>query len=302
MKYENIVKPSVTRQMIDEYEFYPTHALGQNFLIDGNILNKIIDAADLKPEDRVLEIGPGLGCITEKLVERCSRVVAIEVDRDLYDILQDNFADKDNLELICSNFDEYDIEELMGEKSESLPDWKVCANLPYYMATAILMRLVGKNLPVQTIVITVQLEVAQRMKAPPGGKDYGLLGVFVQSFANVEIVHQVPASVFYPTPEVKSAIVKLDVMGTSRVPADLAKIFTQVVRTVFGQRRKTILNALSAPKTSSYDKEIIANILDEAGIDPERRGETLTIEEFVSISKTLKKNYEGENDGFYKPK
>jgi 16S rRNA (adenine1518-N6/adenine1519-N6)-dimethyltransferase len=277
--------PKLIREILAQRNFAPRKSLGQNFLVDGNILDKIANAAELDPSDRVLEIGPGLGALTAKLLERAGLVVAVEYDRGLYSILQEQFGEAANLRLNHQDFMEFDLGRLSGaETASGTGRWKVVANLPYYITTPAIFKLVESEIAWAAMVFLVQKEVALRMTAEPGGKDYGALTVMLNYYGRVERVAPVPKTVFYPAPQVDSAIVRI------RPVADpehrrLYPYLHRVVQAAFGQRRKTVLNAL---QSVAGDKEAGGAILESLGIDPGRRGETLDGEEFAALARALR--------------
>jgi 16S rRNA (adenine1518-N6/adenine1519-N6)-dimethyltransferase len=272
------------RELLAQRNFAPRKSLGQNFLLDRNILEKIARAAELDPGDRVLEIGPGLGALTDWLLEAANRVVAVEYDRGLHSILEERLAGNEKLRLLREDFMEVDLAGLTGGPAEDAV-WKVVANLPYYITTPAIFKLVESEIPWRIMVFLVQKEVADRMVAPPGGKEYGSLSVMLNFYGRVEKVAAVPKTVFYPAPQVDSAIVRIRPEWTEETRV-LYPFLHRVVQAVFGQRRKTLLNALTGASLGA--KETIGILLDRLGIDPGRRGETLTGSEFEALARAVR--------------
>lgn len=278
---KKLYSPVVVKEIIEKHGFKFSKSLGQNFLIDGNIIDRIIERADIEGNDGIIEIGPGIGTLTQKLCEKAKKVVAIELDSNLIPILEETLGAYNNVEIIHGDVLKVDLKHIIEEKLAS-EKVKVVANLPYYITTPIIMKLLEENLSIDKIVVMVQKEVALRMKAAPGNKDYGALSVAVQYYSKPEIIVDVPKNVFMPRPNVDSAVIMLDVYKEPAIKVENEKIFFNIVKAAFGKRRKTLLNALA----SSIDlkKERIEEILKECGIDPMRRGETLTIKEFALVA------------------
>lgn len=281
MKAPTIADKKVTRYILQRFGLHMSKRLGQNFLIDAGIVQGIVDVADIKPGDRVLEIGPGIGTLTQALCEAGADVTCVELDKRLPEILAHTLESYDNVRVIQGDILKVNILEIMGEEP-----FKVVANLPYYITTPIIMELLEKHLPITDIVVMVQKEVAERMAATPGGKTYGALSVAVQYYTVPEIALYVPPRSFMPPPEVDSVVVDCKVRQEPAVDLIDEKMFFRVVKAAFGQRRKTLNNAL---KSIGVDKNIIADVLAQAGIETTRRGETLTMEEFAAISNILSK-------------
>lgn len=267
----------------------PRKSLGQNFLVDANIARKIVEKAELTPEDIVVEIGPGLGALTQELARRAGLVIALEIDRGLVAALREIVTGIENVCLVegdalKTDFDELVREVLGVEDRGRLPGYKIVANLPYCITSPLLVHLLGNNFNIQYLVVMLQAEVAERLVARPGVKDYGTLTVFVQYFAEPQIIMRVPRTVFYPRPEVDSAVVRLVVRPQPPVDIEDREFFFRVVRAAFAQRRKTLANAL---RTLTSAREPVEAALSEAGIAPLRRAETLSLEEFVRLSRSL---------------
>lgn len=279
MKQPTIANKKVTRYILQRFGIHMSKRLGQNFLIDANIVQGIVDAANVQENDRVLEIGPGIGTLTQALAETGAEVTCVELDKRLPEVLAHTLDAYDNVRVIQGDILKVNIPEIMGDKP-----FKVVANLPYYITTPIIMALLEKHLPITDIVVMVQKEVAERMAAQPGGKTYGALSVAVQYYTVPEIALYVPPRSFMPPPEVDSVVVNCKVRQIPAVELIDEKMFFRVVKAAFGQRRKTLNNAL---KSMGVDKNIIADVLDKAGIEATRRGETLTMEEFGAIANIL---------------
>lgn len=274
--HPQIASREATQHILKTFHLRASKRMGQNFLIDGAIVRGIVEAAEIAPGDRVLEIGPGIGTLTQGLAEAGAQVVAVELDRKLPEVLAHTLQGYDNVRIHQGDILRVDLRELMGEGS-----YKVVANLPYYITTPILMTLLERRLPITKIVTMVQKEVAERMTAPPGGKDYGALSVAVQYYTEPEILLEVPPTSFLPTPEVDSVVISCRLRESPAVQVRDEKVFFRVVRAAFGQRRKTLSNAL---RGAGFEKGSVQKALAQAGIDPARRGETLSLEEFARLS------------------
>jgi 16S rRNA (adenine1518-N6/adenine1519-N6)-dimethyltransferase len=286
--HKDIATPNRTKEILQKYGFSFKKSLGQNFLIDPNILRKITDAANLTQESGAIEIGPGIGALTEQLARACKKVVAFEIDQRLLPILNETLAPYSNVDIIHSDVLKANVKEIIHERMAGIEDIMVVANLPYYVTTPIIMKLLTDNLPIRGLVVMLQKEVADRMTARPGTKDYGSLSIAVQYYTDVEIVMNVPKTVFVPQPNVDSAVIRLTRRSTPRAVVKDESFFFQVTKASFAQRRKTIFNNLSSQLPSGKEKkEAILAALEQANIDPKRRGETLTIEEFARLSDQL---------------
>lgn len=278
--------PRRTKEIIAKYGFSFKKSLGQNFLIDGNILNNIVAAAELDKSKGALEIGPGIGALTGRLAEAAGRVVAVEIDQRLLPILKDVLADEPHVNVVHGDVLKLDLGQLFRDHFQGLEGVSVVANLPYYVTTPILMKLLEERLPLQHIVVMIQKEVAQRMAAKPGGKEYGSLSVAVQYYCKPEIVCTVPHTVFIPQPNVDSAVIKLSLRDKPAVDVPDEAYFFSVVQASFAQRRKTLANNLTA-FVGKENREAMTALLPTLGIDPGRRGETLSLEEFALLSRAL---------------
>ncbi len=280
--------PGKTAALVRARGLTPRKSRGQNFLIDANIVRKIVLAAALDSSDTVVEIGAGLGALTRELAAAAGLVIAIEIDRDLIPALRETLPDKTNVRLVAADALQVDFDRLVarfkGEVEGRLPAYKVVANLPYYITTPLLMHLLTSRFGFTTAVLMVQAEVGCRMLARPGGKEYGSLSVAVQYYAEPAIVGKVPRTVFYPRPEVDSLVVKLTRRQQPPVPVADEDFFFQVVRAAFNQRRKTLLNALG---NLGLERSQLLQAMAAAGIEPRRRGETLAIPEFAHLSAAL---------------
>ncbi len=280
----DIATPGRTKEIINKHGFSFKKSLGQNFLIDSNILNKIVDAADLNEQRGALEIGPGIGALTERLARQAHNVTAVEIDQRLLPILQDSLGDYDNVRVRHGDVLKVDLQELFREDFANVDKVSVVANLPYYVTTPILMKLLEEKLPLDNIVVMIQKEVAQRMAAVPGGKDYGSLSIAVQYYCIPELVCIVPKTVFIPQPNVESAVIRLKLREEPPVHVQDEQHFFELMQACFVQRRKTIANNLKTRYFSGSDREQLEQLLAEAGIEPSRRGETLSIEEYGRLS------------------
>lgn len=284
---KRISTPKMTRDVMRQYQFTLRKSLGQNFLIDENILAKIVDAANITKDSFVMEIGPGVGALTQLLSEKAKKVIAIEIDERLKPILSETLQGHDNVALYFNDVLKTDLRQVIAKECPEDAPITVVANLPYYVTTPILMKLLTGDLPIRTIVVMIQKEVAGRLEAHPGEKSYGSLSIAVQYIAEPKIVMTVPKTVFVPQPNVDSAVIRLDVRAGKRVHVRDEAFFFKVVRASFAQRRKTLINNLMNNLFSKKQKAIILEKLQAAGIDPSRRGETLSIEEFARLSEAL---------------
>lgn len=278
-----LYSPSYIREIVDRYEFKFSKSLGQNFLIDGNILKNISKAGEITKEDLILEIGPGIGTLTEELALNAKKVVAVELDKNLLPILDETLKAYDNIEIVHGDILKIDLKELIDNKLEGGPI-KVVANLPYYITTPIIGKLLEENLNIHSIIVMVQKEVAGRIVAGPNNKEYGALSLFINFYSHPEIILRVPKTVFMPQPRVDSAVVKLTIKD--ELPDVDRDLFFKVVKSAFSKRRKTLLNSLSSGELG-LEKEIIKNVLKEANIPLNMRAENLNIEDFIKISKIL---------------
>jgi 16S rRNA (adenine1518-N6/adenine1519-N6)-dimethyltransferase len=288
MMYKDIATPIRTKAILEKYGFSFKKSLGQNFLIDTNILHRIVDHAQITNETGVIEIGPGIGALTEQLARRAKKVVAYEIDQRLIPILADTLSPYENVEIIHQDVLKADVYDMIQKNFSSVDQIMVVANLPYYVTTPIIMKLLTDRLPLKGIVVMLQKEVADRISAKPGTKDYGSLSIAVQYYTEAETVMNVPRTVFIPQPNVDSAVIRLIRREQPAVSVIDEKFFFEVVKACFAQRRKTVLNNLTSNlSVLRQSKEQTEIALQNAGIDPKRRGETLTIEEFALLSDEL---------------
>lgn len=278
--------PKRTIEVLQKYQFNFQKRFGQNFLIDTHVLDKIIRAAEITKEDFVLEIGPGIGTMTQYLAYAAREVAAVEIDENLIPILQDTLSGYDNVTIIHEDVLKLDIIKLAEEKNGGKPI-KVVANLPYYITTPIIMGLFENHVPMQSITVMVQKEVADRMKAGPGTKDYGALSLAVQYYADPVIVANVPPNCFMPRPNVGSAVIQLVCRKEKAVVADNEKLMFAIIRSSFNQRRKTLVNSLKNSQILSFTREEIEDALEKMGLSPTIRGEALHLEEFAKLSNLL---------------
>lgn len=278
--------PQNTIEILQKYQFSFQKKFGQNFLIDTHVLDKIIRAAEITKEDMVLEIGPGIGTMTQYLAEAAGKVIAVEIDRNLMPILSETLSMYDNVRIINEDVLKLDIRKLAEEENQGRPI-KVVANLPYYITTPIIMGLFEGQVPVESITVMVQKEVADRMQTGPGSKDYGALSLAVQYYAKPYIVANVPPNCFMPRPKVGSAVIRLTRHDTPPVQVKDEELMFEIIRASFNQRRKTLANGLNNSSRLSYPKEVIAEAVEKLGKGPSIRGEALTLEEFARLSDIL---------------
>lgn len=275
--------PKNTIEVIQKYDFDFQKKFGQNFLIDERVLEKIISAAEVNKEDFVLEIGPGIGTMTQYLAENAREVMAVEIDKNLIPILSDTLSAYDNVSILNADILKVDIAKIVEEKNGGKPV-KVVANLPYYITTPIIMGLFESHVPVDSITVMVQKEVADRMQTGPGSKDYGALSLAVQYYAKPEIVANVPPNCFMPRPKVGSAVIRLTRHQNPPVTAKDEKLMFRIIRASFNQRRKTLANGLKNSQELNYTKEQVEAAITECGLPLNIRGETLTLEQFAKLS------------------
>ena len=281
---QNITQRTI--EIIKKYDFVFQKKFGQNFLIDQRVLDKIIAAADIGPDDCVLEIGPGIGTLTRCLAEAAGQVIAVEIDKNLIPILGDVLSEYHNITIINEDILKVDIQALVDEKNGGRPI-KVVANLPYYSTTPIIMGLFESNVPIDNITVMVQKEVADRMQVGPGTKDYGALSLAVQYYAEPYIVANVPQNCFIPRPNVGSAVIRLTRHKEKPVTVKNEQHMFRLVRAAFNQRRKTLQNALHNMPELNLSKEQVVNALKEMGLSETIRGEKLTLEDFARLSDLL---------------
>ena len=283
---EKLSSPKKTIEIIQKYNFDFQKKFGQNFLIDSHVLQKIIDAAHITKDDFVLEIGPGIGTMTQYLSEHAKEVMAVEIDHNLIPILKETLAGYDNVEVLNEDILKVDIGKIAEEKNQGRPI-KVVANLPYYITTPIIMGLFEKNVPMDSLTVMVQKEVAQRMQAVPGTKDYGALSLAVQFYAEPYIVANVPPNCFMPRPKVGSAVIRLTSYKDIPIKVKNEKLMFSIIRASFNQRRKTLQNGINNSSALHFSKEQVVEALGEMELSPTIRGEALSLEQFARLSDLL---------------
>ena len=277
--------PSTIREIRDRFGFRFSKSLGQNFLTDKNIIDQILEGSGITGDDLVIEIGPGIGVITRDAAQVAHKVIAIEIDTNLIPILNWTLGDLENVEIVNQDVLKTQLNDLIAK--ESFPGVvRVVGNLPYYITTPIIMKLLEDQVPAASITVMMQKEVADRLTAKPGTKDFGAISLMVEYFAEAKEIVKVPRTVFVPQPNVDSTVLRLDIRDEKPVKVEDEEFLFKVIKAGFGQRRKTLSNALSVLK--GYDKATILRCLEEAGIDPVRRGETLSLEEYARLSDVLR--------------
>lgn len=278
--------PQKTIEVLQKYDFTFQKKFGQNFLIDTHVLDKIISAAHITKEDMVLEIGPGIGTMTQYLAEAAGKVIAVEIDKNLIPILSDTLSEYQNVRIINEDVLKLDLRKLADEENGGKAI-KVVANLPYYITTPIIMGLFENHVPVESITVMVQKEVADRMQTGPGSKDYGALSLAVQYYAEPYIVANVPPNCFMPRPKVGSAVIRLTRHNEPPVEVKDEKLMFDIIRASFNQRRKTLANGLNNSDKITCSKEIITEAIEKLGKGPSVRGEALSLQEFASLSNDI---------------
>lgn len=281
---EKLSNPQVTIEILKKYNFAFQKRFGQNFLIDGHVVEKIVRAADIGKDDVILEIGPGIGTMTQYLAEAAGHVYAVEIDKNLLPVLAETLAAYDNVTVINEDILKVDIAALLEGSSAGV---KVVANLPYYITTPIIMGLFENHVPADSITVMVQKEVAQRMQAGPGSKDYGALSLAVQYYAEPYIVANVPPNCFMPRPNVGSAVIKLTKWQTPPVAVRDERLMFSLIRASFNQRRKTLQNGIANAETLLFGKEQVVCALRKMGLSDTVRGEALTLAQFAQLSDLL---------------
>lgn len=283
---KNLASPKVIKEILEESGFKFSKSLGQNFLIDESVLDKMISGSGIDENTNVIEIGPGFGTLTQRLCMNAKKVVAIEIDRSAVPILEKNLEEFDNLKIINDDVLKCDLEKIIAEEfgGENI---KIVANLPYYITTPIIMHILESKIKTDSLCIMIQKEVAQRIAAKPSCKDYGALTVAVNYYSEPRLICHVPPSSFIPMPKVSSSVISLDIRDAAPVSLKNEKGYFKVVKAAFAQRRKTLLNALSNSGAIPLSKEEILNVLKECGIDEKRRGETLSLQDFANISNLI---------------
>ncbi|HIS62933.1 MAG TPA: 16S rRNA (adenine(1518)-N(6)/adenine(1519)-N(6))-dimethyltransferase RsmA [Candidatus Scybalomonas excrementigallinarum] len=283
---EKLSNPKKTIEIIQKYQFGFQKKFGQNFLIDDHVLTKIMDGANVTKDDFVLEIGPGIGTMTQYLAERARQVLAVEIDTKLLPILEETLAPYDNVEVLNNDILKVDMNEIANKYNNGKPI-KVVANLPYYITTPIIMGLFESGVPIDNITVMVQKEVADRMQVGPGTKDYGALSLAVQYYAEPYIIANVPPNCFIPRPNVGSAVIRLTRHQEPPVQVKDEKLMFRIIRASFNQRRKTLQNGLNNAQDLSFSKEEIVRAIESIGLKATVRGEALTLEEFAKLNDAL---------------
>ena len=285
-KMEKLSNPQKTIEVLQKYNFTFQKKFGQNFLIDPHVLDKIIAAAEITKDDFVLEIGPGIGTLTQYLAEAAREVVAVEIDSSLIPILEDTLSSYDNVSVINEDVLKVDLKKLAEERNGGKPI-KVVANLPYYITTPIIMGLFESHVPLKSLTVMVQKEVALRMQAGPGTKDYGALSLEVQYYADPYLAANVPPNCFMPRPNVGSAVIRLTRFEETPVKVTDEALLFRLIRASFNQRRKTLQNGLVNSPELHFSKEQVAAAIETLGVSPSVRGEALTLEQFAALCKAL---------------
>lgn len=278
--------PQRTIEVLQKYGFRFQKKFGQNFLIDTHVLEKIVSAAEITAQDFVLEIGPGIGTLTQYLAHAAREVVAVEIDRNLIPILEDTLSEWDNVTVIHEDVLKLDLNALAAERNGGRPI-KIVANLPYYITTPIIMGLFEKHVPMESITVMIQKEVALRMEAGPGTKDYGALSLAVQFYSEPYLAANVPPNCFMPRPQVGSAVIRLNCLKEKRVSVKDEALLFALIRASFNQRRKTLLNGLKNDASLSFDKDVLERAIADCGFSPSVRGEALLLEDFAKLSDYL---------------
>lgn len=276
----NLTSAPQIKSLLAEHGLRPKKRLGQNFLIDRNVLNRLIEATCAAPNTNVLEIGPGLGVVTLELAIRDANVICVEADKDFQPILQKVLSDYSNVRIIIEDFLRIDLTELLKDSGK----WVVVGNLPYYITSPIIAKLIEFKQFFSSVLLMVQREVAQRLQAAHGSSDYGALSVFVQYHCEIQSVMKVSRNVFYPIPDVDSELIKLTIREMPAVTVNNEDLFFSIVKAAFGKRRKTLFNALGSSDELKWDKDRARIVIESAGIDGNRRGETLSLEEFANLA------------------
>lgn len=279
-----IATPSRTKEILKKYDLQAKKSLGQNFIIDTNILENIVQSGAVDHTTTVIEIGPGIGALTEQIAKAAKEVFAFEIDGRLLPVLEDTLADYSNVKVIHEDILKVDLDKFKAKYLTDVNRLVVIANLPYYITTPIVLHLIESSLPIESMVLMMQKEVAERLEAHPSTKEYGSLSIAIQAYMDVDIVFTVPRTVFMPQPNIESAIVRLTPLTTKRLDVKDEKLFFRITRASFGQRRKTIWNNLRRELNNKEQEPILKEAFTKANIDPSRRGESLSIEEFRRLA------------------
>lgn len=279
-----LYEPSIIKLIKNKYGFRFSKSLGQNFLVDKDVLDGIVEGAEIGEQDLVIEIGPGIGVLTQAAAEKAGKVVSVEIDKDLIEVMRFTLADLNNVKVINGNILKTDLNELIREEQGDLSHVKVIGNLPYYITTAIIMKLLSEHVQCESITVMMQKEVGERIMAAPGSREYGAISASVQYYSTVNHILDVNKTSFMPQPKVDSCVLRMDMRETPAAAPNNEEHFFGIIRAAFGQRRKTLLNSL---KATGAPRDVLSDALEEAGIDPGRRAETLTLDEFARLSDTL---------------
>ena len=288
-----LANPTSTTQILKKYQFTIQKKFGQNFLIDGNIIDKIIDAAHITKDDMVIEVGPGIGTMSQYLCERAGKVLVVEIDKKLIPILEGTLSEYSNVTILNQDILKVNLQEIIRDMNQNRPV-KIVANLPYYITTPIVMGILEGDIPFSSITVMVQKEVADRMQVGPGTKDYGALSLAVQYYAKAEIIAYVPNTCFIPKPNVDSAVIRLTKLEKKPVNINNEKLMFRIIRASFNQRRKTLINSLNNSPEINFSKEDIIEAISQSEFNPNVRGEALTLEQFADLANTLD-SYEKKN-------
>ena len=279
-----LYEPSTIKLIKNKYGFRFSKSLGQNFLVDKGVLDSITEGAGLCRDDLVIEIGPGIGVLTQAAAEKAGKVVAVEIDSDLIEVMRFTLYGLDNVKVINGNILKTDIGALIEQEKGALSHVKIIGNLPYYITTAIIMKLLSDHVDCESITVMMQKEVGDRIMAAPGSREYGAISAAVQYYSIVNRIYEVNKESFMPRPKVDSCVLRMDILDTPSAAPEDEEHFFKVIRAAFGQRRKTLLNSLGS---IGAPKSMLADALDQAGIDKNRRAETLTLDEFARLSDIL---------------
>ena len=281
---DKLSNPKKTIEILQKYGFNFRKRFGQNFLIDSHVINKIISGAGLTKDDMVLEIGPGIGTLTQYLAESAGKVLSVEIDKKLIPILEETLSDYDNVKVINADILSLDLREVIERERDGFSNVKVVANLPYYITTPIIMNLLENDIPAGSITVMVQKEVAKRMSASPGTKDYGALSLAVQYYSSPYLVANVPQNCFMPRPNVDSAVIRLDRYITPPVQVLDPSLMFHIIRSAFSTRRKTLVNSLTNSAELSFTKDQVIEAIEKSGLMPSVRGEVLSLRQFAMLS------------------
>lgn len=286
-KKRAIATPIRTKEILKKYNLKAKKSLGQNFIIDTNILENIVDAGEVDENTTVIEIGPGIGALTEQIAKKAKEVFSFEIDGRLIELLEDTLSDYSNITVIHEDILKVDLKKFQEEYLKEADRLVVIANLPYYITTPIVLHLIESPLAIEEMVLMMQKEVAQRLEAKPSTKEYGSLSIAIQAFVDVDIAFTVPRTVFMPQPNIDSAIVRLKTLEESRLDVIDEKLFFKITRASFGQRRKTIWNNLRRELNNKEKEVFLREAFESSGIDPSRRGESLNIQEFSKLANAI---------------